>query len=201
MHSNLLGEASAAAGLDNAPLQAGRLAGLLGNAMLRGLSSSRLFYGAFAVCLSITLATTLVIGDTLMPSISVYAKRINLAVALVVLAAAAAVMLTMLRTRSQANLVQAFADLAMHTDLAGRTIRLLLAAGTSVLFMACFLYWKMKITWLVPFSWDETFARMDAWLLGGRQAWDVMAPALASKSVTGLLDTAYGFWGLACLGV
>ncbi len=35
MHSNLLGEASAAAGLDNAPLQAGRLAGLLGNAMLR----------------------------------------------------------------------------------------------------------------------------------------------------------------------
>jgi hypothetical protein len=199
MHSNLHGEASAAASLDTAPSQAGRLAVLLGNALLRELRSSRLFYGAFAVWLSVTLAATFVIGDTLLPSISVYAKRINLVVALVVLAAVAAAVLATMRARSQAGLLQAFADHLVQTDLAGRTIRLLLAVGTFVLFMACFLYWKMKITWLVPFSWDETFARMDAWLLGGRQAWDVMAPLLSGERATTTLDAAYSSWGIACV--
>ena len=136
MHSNLHGEAGAAASLDTAPSQAGRLAVLLGNALLRELRSSRLFYGAFAVWLSVTLAATFVIGDTLLPSISVYAKRINLVVALVVLAAVAAAVLATMRARSQAGLLQAFADHLVQTDLAGRTIRLLLAVGTFVLFMA-----------------------------------------------------------------
>jgi hypothetical protein len=124
MHSNLHGEAGAAASLDTAPSQAGRLAVLLGNALLRELRSSRLFYGAFAVWLSVTLAATFVIGDTLLPSISVYAKRINLVVALVVLAAVAAAVLATMRARSQAGLLQAFADHLVQTNLAGRTIRL-----------------------------------------------------------------------------
>lgn len=168
-------------------------------ALSREFAQCRWFYSIFGIWLAITIGATFILGDTLALSVRVYAKRLEVISmpALSLLATALAVY--MILNRGQQSLGVSVSRFYGHVNRDGRVLRIVAALASYVLFMACFLYWKMKIPTVNPFSWDKAFADADAWLFGGRQGWEVLHPWLSGDTVTRALDANYGFWGMACL--
>jgi hypothetical protein len=182
----------------SAPAQAVRaIAGVIMDEYRR----SRLFYAAFALFVAVTVTATFVIGDDLLPVIGAYTKRLPTILVGITAAALASLGILAVKSRNQGPVMPAMIRRLSQMNEDGMLIRLPLAMLTFSLFMGCYLYWKMKITWVAPFSWDETFARLDAWLLGGRQGWEVLMPMLGHPKITTIIDSAYSMWALLCAAV
>ena len=160
---------------------------------------SKLFYTVFSLCVAITIAATYIIGDSLLPAASQYAKRFATVAVGASAALATALGLYLVRNRNQGQTLSVLGERVGSLNHDGKFVRVPLAMLTFSLFMGCYLYWKMKITWLVPFSWDETFAKMDALLLGGNQGWEVLMPLLGHPQITAIFDSAYSLWAIMCL--
>ncbi|WP_274628964.1 phosphatase PAP2 family protein [Arvimicrobium flavum] len=73
--------------------------------------------------------------------------------------------------------------------------RYLFACAWLILMLAAFLYNKMMIPEVAPFSWDPTFARWDQVLFLGHSPWEVLHPMLGYPMITATLDLLYGLWG------
>ena len=150
-----------------------------------------LFWTIFIGWFGITLVATQFYGDAMFPSVWVYFKRIvkvffflPLILSTVLLGA-----FVVRKDRSITGTINWFSSVINNRPKKDVSI-----------FMGCFLYWKMKIPLYNPFSWDETFAQWDAFLLGGRQAWDVIQPYVGFPEATRYIDTAYSLWALFCAG-
>lgn len=55
-------------------------------------------------------------------------------------------------------------------------------------------YFKSSIPALNPFSWDASFAALDAALHGGYQPWELLQPVLGHPLVTFLVNFVYNLW-------
>ena len=62
------------------------------------------------------------------------------------------------------------------------------------LFMSAFQNLKTMIPIVNPFSWDYTFARWDAVIHGGTQAWQLLHPIFGYPLVTSILNFVYNIW-------
>lgn len=158
-----------------------------------------LFWMLFLSWFALTIIASQVNGDAIFESFWVYFRRIvafftflPMVLSITFLGA-----FVVRRDRSIAGTASWFAQSVLTGPLAGR---LMVSALTFPVFMGCFLYWKMKIPLFQPFSWDETFAQWDAFLLGGRQAWDVLQPWIGTPGITRFIDIAYSLWALVCAG-
>lgn len=63
-----------------------------------------------------------------------------------------------------------------------------------LLFTQAFSSFKMSIPVVNPFSWDERFAALDAWLHFGRQPWEWLQPVIGYAPVTFAINVAYNLW-------
>lgn len=59
---------------------------------------------------------------------------------------------------------------------------------------------KMNIPALNPFSWDETFMRLDRQLHGGHDAWQLMQPLLGHAPITFIIANVYILWFVVLVG-
>lgn len=132
-------------------------------------------------------------------SVAVYSQRLRaLSIPLLALTiVSCAIFITVHRHHDETFAAAAW-RYAQSLNIDGSLFRLIIACLTYVLFMGCFLYWKMKITWIHPFAWDQIFAQWDQALLGGKQAWQITTTFLETDNDTHMLDNAYALWGLAC---
>ncbi len=82
----------------------------------------------------------------------------------------------------------------------GRLAHLIVLFPTFFLFLKFFAVFKGNIAYLNPFAWDEALMRLDAWLHGGRQPWEWLAPLLSPGVVTFIVNVAYNFWFFVAVG-
>lgn len=100
---------------------------------------------------------------------------------------------TLLGDKSE-GLVKAFTDQLRSTLTAGFVWRFVIACLLFTVFMAAFLFFKTKIPVWNPYSWDEPLAQLDAAILGGQQAWEVLHPVFGYPLVTKIIDFLYMIW-------
>lgn len=67
------------------------------------------------------------------------------------------------------------------------------AALVLSIFMAAFLYNKMRIPEVAGFQWDQAFAKMDYWIFGDHP-WKLLQPVIGYPIVTLVLDLLYSIW-------
>ena len=75
-----------------------------------------------------------------------------------------------------------------------RILSALLVLGAVSVLMNTFIYFKTLIPTVHPFRWDVTFARLDAWIHGGRQPWQHLEFLFDTPHLVWLLDRAYLAW-------
>ena len=158
--------------------------------------SAKLFYIVFVLFGITSFAASLHFGDSVFGPATNYLFRLKY-FALVSLF----VMALSLAYNLYRNTRLGISKPLLQTAIGGRELvlfRVVSAIATYVLFMGFFLYWKMKITWLNPFSWDVTFADWDSALFSGKQGFDALS-WLQSPAMTRNLDVAYSFWGIMCV--
>ncbi len=63
-----------------------------------------------------------------------------------------------------------------------------------LLFIFTFTEVKGNITRFVPFSWDETFMRLDRLLHGGADPWQLLQPIFGTPAATFAINVLYGSW-------
>lgn len=68
------------------------------------------------------------------------------------------------------------------------------------LFMQAFGVAKGNMAYLNPFSWDETFMRLDRLLHGGIDPWRLLAPVASSPAATLVLNIIYILWFFVSTG-
>ncbi len=61
-------------------------------------------------------------------------------------------------------------------------------------FMCIFSLVKANIPAVVPFSWDETFMKLDHWLHFGNHPWQLLQPLIGNPIVTFVLAKLYSIW-------
>ena len=156
------------------------------------LREHRTAYLLAAVLFLGTLGMSLVQGEEFLPFLGVYGRRVLRAMAIVLPAAMVFVMLTsMLRGEPAIAALRANALAAVRSGL---FMRVLLALAMFTVFMASFLFNKMRIPDIVPFSWDVAFADLDRIVFLGAQPWEMLQPVLGYPLVTVFLDMMYSFW-------
>lgn len=69
------------------------------------------------------------------------------------------------------------------------------------LFMSAFTSFKTLIPIINPFSWDSAFAKIDALIHGGFQAWKLCQPILGHYLLTKVLNFSYNLWFFVMFGV
>lgn len=62
------------------------------------------------------------------------------------------------------------------------------------IFFSVFTSFKSILPDIRPYTWDPTFVRVDAFLHGGRQAWQVLQPALGFAYVSLIINYFYQLW-------
>jgi hypothetical protein len=63
-----------------------------------------------------------------------------------------------------------------------------------MVFFGAFTGMKDMIPVLNPYSWDQTFATLDAAIHGGRHPWQLLHPVIAYPLVTSIINVSYNFW-------
>jgi len=69
------------------------------------------------------------------------------------------------------------------------------------IFMSAFTSFKLMIPVIHPFSWDCTFARLDAVIHGGHQPWQLLQPILGRPLLTSMINIFYNLWFFVMFGV
>lgn len=64
----------------------------------------------------------------------------------------------------------------------------------NVLVLSTFSRMKENITAFVPFTFDETFIRINEAIHGGRPLWEILQPILGHPLVTDIIDRIYYLW-------
>lgn len=89
----------------------------------------------------------------------------------------------------------AFLAATYRTRLADPRIAVsLIGLALAIVYMPFFSKLKSMIPLVAGFGWDPTFIAWDRALLGGRDAWTVLQPALGFPRVTALLALLYHLW-------
>lgn len=79
-------------------------------------------------------------------------------------------------------------------------LMLVLGIGTFALFMFAYTTIKIRIPEMVPFLWDEAFARWDAALFGGVDPWRYFAGLYDFPAAVRFIDFIYDFWAVLLVG-
>ncbi|MEX3010852.1 phosphatase PAP2 family protein [Hoeflea sp. TYP-13] len=80
-----------------------------------------------------------------------------------------------------------------------KVIKVLYSAVIFAVILAPYLYWKMKIPQMNPFSWDETLAAWDSQLFFNRQPWEILQPIFEDRRIlTRIIDSLYLLWVFMC---
>lgn len=156
------------------------------------------FYGLFAAWFAVTFLATFYFGDTMIGSVALYLNRTMKLAWMLVGGVVLAIIATQIIKRDLNPVRSAvwFCSTYIGRELA---VRVVAALVSFPVLMACFLYWKMKIPLALPFVWDETFARWDAALMGGYQAWEWLLPYFGSPAMLRFIDGIYTGWGPLCV--
>ena len=134
-------------------------------------------------------------GDSLILYVAEYSTRIIRAVALVVCAMVVLACVTgLVRARHGGSPISIAIASLRGVFLTSMSARFLYGCVMFALFMGAFLYCKMMIPLIQPFSWDATFADWDRALLFGIDPWRLLHPAFGTPWMTFLLDVLYSSW-------
>ncbi|MDA4846793.1 phosphatase PAP2 family protein [Hoeflea poritis] len=159
-----------------------------------------LFYLILFVLLLYTTIKCIISGETLTPFVTKYTIR---AVRFILLCASITSIVWLLAFfRHDCSLAEYTRRTWKHVSAYAFNARIRKALLGVIIFtaiMAPFLYWKMKIPHLNPFSWDQTFAIWDSQLFFGRQAWEILLPVFENHpALTRAIDGMYLFWMFVC---
>lgn len=157
------------------------------------ITSNAAIYAAIFTFVIITFAIAAFRGDSFLPFLSVYAERGLRALALLGSTATVVICAKALLRNQQAPGLAIIASL-IRVSSSAQFMRFVFALAVFSVFMAAFLYNKMKIPEIMPFRWDETFSRWDRILFADNHPWELLQPFLGWPLVTLFLDIAYSLW-------
>jgi hypothetical protein len=152
---------------------------------------------AYAPIVAFVLSTLLLAtfrGHSFLPFLQEYFERVVRALLLAGSAIVTVVGMRALAQGRQRSPVENVVSTLRSLTGSGLVPRYIHGCVLLACFMAAFLYDKMLIPQIVPFQWDETFARWDYLLFAGHHPWQILHPLLASPLVTIVLDVAYSSW-------
>ncbi|MBN1972063.1 MAG: phosphatase PAP2 family protein [Sedimentisphaerales bacterium] len=92
-------------------------------------------------------------------------------------------------------------DLQTNYLNAERLCNLLLIGLLLPVFMSAFTSYKIILPAIHPFSWDYSFAKLDAFIHGGKQPWQLLQPVLGHPLFTSILSLFYNLWFFVMYGV
>lgn len=142
----------------------------------------------------IVVAVATLRGDTLVLHIAEYAGRIVRVVTLVASALIAlACTIGLLKARNGESPASIAVASLRAVFLSSISVRFLYACAVLAIFMGAFLYCKMLIPEIQPFSWDSTFAEWDR-IIFGTDPWRLLYPLLGTPWITFPLDFVYSSW-------
>ncbi|MBN2588683.1 MAG: phosphatase PAP2 family protein [Sedimentisphaerales bacterium] len=75
-----------------------------------------------------------------------------------------------------------------------RLCHLLLIAFSVPAFLSAFTSFKIILPMIHPFSWDLSLAKLDAFLHGGQQPWQLLQPVFGYPILTSILSVFYYLW-------
>lgn len=169
-------------------------AGSLARWIGRELRCNALVYVLIFLFLAYSVALSLLLGDSLLSFLHVYAARALRAVILICCAFLVIALVRYPACGSESSLAGYLHGFFLAPRSVRFAARYVFACLALALFMGIFMYNKTKIPLIEPYSWDPVLARWDAALFGGRQAWAVLHPVLGFPVVTYLLDFFYALW-------
>jgi len=151
-------------------------------------------YGTIVLFVLVTLLIATIRGDSILQHVLEYGSRLWQSFLMLSSAIVAWVCLrALVQGRHQSPVSFAVANLKALL-LSSMLARYLYGSAILALFMGAFLYNKTMIPVVVPFQWDETFARWDAALLGGYQPWQILQPMVGMPWITLVFDVTYTLW-------
>ncbi len=68
-------------------------------------------------------------------------------------------------------------------------------------FLSAFTSFKIILPMIHPFTWDEPLAKLDAFIHGGQQPWQLLQPVFGHPIVTSILSGFYYLWFYVMYGV
>lgn len=140
-----------------------------------------------------TWAAALVAREPFLPFLTTYLERVVRSLALLVSAGLLVLCVKALLQANRRPVAETIAN-ACRQALRSRFLwRYLFASLTLGLFMAAFLYNKMRIPDIVGFQWDRAFAEFD-YLIFGDHPWRLLQPIFGYPAITVVLDLLYSLW-------
>lgn len=141
----------------------------------------------------LVLAIAALRGDSLLLYLAEYADRILRALTLVVSAFVLVACTKALLHGHKSSPIAVAIDSLKRALSSTIAVRYIYACVILAFFMGAFLYCKMLIPAINPFSWDAAFAEWDRSLFG-TDPWRLIHPVVGTPWVTFLLDVAYSSW-------
>lgn len=165
----------------------------LAAAAMDELRCNGLTYGLVGALLAASLARAALTGEPFLPFLEMYALRAQKAAILI---AGAAIVILLIRAviRDRQAPMREFVRSLSLRSLPAALARYIAGIAVLVVMMAAFLFNKMLIPDLVPFSWDPTFAEWDRLLFAGNHPWELLNPLLGYPLATRFFDMAYTIW-------
>lgn len=136
-----------------------------------------------------------VLGDPDMLRLELYHPRLpaGLALYLLVIVVLHASRILLVERRSMLQAVAWSRFVSRHLDVR-RAFRAILVLALIPPLLSTFASFKRMIPTVNPFSWDERFMQLDAWLHLGTQPWEWLLPVLRSAPAIGFIDFVYTLW-------
>lgn len=149
--------------------------------------------GVVALFFLSTWAAALAAREPFLPFLTTYLERILRSLALLVsiaLLLLSAKALLQAKHRPVVETIASGCRQALHSRF---VLRYVFASLALSVFMAAFLYNKMRIPEIAGFRWDQAFAQMD-YRIFGVHPWRLLQPVFGHPAVTVALDLLYSLW-------
>lgn len=161
----------------------------------------KLFYLLLIAFIAITSFASHYYNDALIMGFEVYFRRIRMLLMPLLAGGAALLLIIMIMKRGKRSISQYFHEEVLTQGNYNKLSSFFIACLSYPAFLCCFLYWKMKIPQFNAFSWDKSFADLEAILFVGNQPGELLLPYFGSPTFLGFLDNIYLLWGLLSAGI
>jgi membrane-associated phospholipid phosphatase len=151
-------------------------------------------YILIAALFAAAIVDTGINGGALLASLQVVGDLVFILVQFAVPILAALLLISSYRAVGREEMVSHAAGRLRQIVFSWHVVHRVLPVLSFVVFLACFVHFKMRIPDIGGFRWDDQLYAFDRMIFGGKSAWEFLAPVYDMPMLVSALDKLYSLW-------
>jgi membrane-associated phospholipid phosphatase len=151
-------------------------------------------YVLIAALFAAALADASINGGALVASLEVVGDLVFILIEFAVPVLAATLLISSYRAAGRDEMISHAAGRLRQIVLSWHVFHRVLPIVSFIVFLACFVHFKMRIPDIGGFRWDDQLYALDRVIFDGQSAWEFLTPVYDMPRLVSALDKLYSLW-------